>query len=216
LRVFQYGLLYHSTFIGRAGAKHKGRISRFLANKCSIAARIDCFSGASRPLDRRFGWRGLDAHRRFARGVVADPPSLVIQPLDVPTNKFGEALRAQVEERLAFYESGTAVSKNSDAIKKALEAIAMDEDADDNEDAEMTEAEASEAVAQIEADEKKRSKEKKSKKGGEGELPVLAEVKALVGDTIETVVKAEKKDKKKKRKVRRARRRSRLCGRSQH
>lgn len=43
----QYGLIYHSTFIGRAGAKHKGRISRFLANKCSIAARIDCFSGES-------------------------------------------------------------------------------------------------------------------------------------------------------------------------
>lgn len=42
----KYGLLYHSTFIGRAGPKHKGRISRFLANKCSIASRIDCYSGA--------------------------------------------------------------------------------------------------------------------------------------------------------------------------
>nr|CAD7455206.1 unnamed protein product [Timema tahoe] len=39
----KYGLLYHSTFIGRAGAKNKGRISRYLANKCSIASRIDCF-----------------------------------------------------------------------------------------------------------------------------------------------------------------------------
>ncbi|ORY35578.1 hypothetical protein BCR39DRAFT_21276 [Naematelia encephala] len=63
----KYGLIFHSTFIGRAGAKHKGRISRFLANKCSIACRIDCFS-------------------------------------DVPTKKFGEALRAQVEERLNFFE----------------------------------------------------------------------------------------------------------------
>ncbi|XP_050675060.1 nucleolar protein 56 [Leptidea sinapis] len=40
----KYGLLYHSTFIGRAGMKNKGRISRYLANKCSIASRIDCFS----------------------------------------------------------------------------------------------------------------------------------------------------------------------------
>ncbi|KAJ6222134.1 hypothetical protein RDWZM_000679 [Blomia tropicalis] len=40
----KYGLIYHSTFIGRAGSKNKGRISRFLANKCSIASRIDCFS----------------------------------------------------------------------------------------------------------------------------------------------------------------------------
>ncbi|XP_014228365.2 nucleolar protein 56-like [Trichogramma pretiosum] len=40
----KYGLLFHSTFIGRAGTKNKGRISRYLANKCSIASRIDCFS----------------------------------------------------------------------------------------------------------------------------------------------------------------------------
>jgi len=39
----KYGLLYHSSYIGRAGLKNKGRISRFLANKCSIASRIDCF-----------------------------------------------------------------------------------------------------------------------------------------------------------------------------
>jgi len=39
----KYGLIFHSTFIGRAAAKNKGRISRFLANKCSIASRIDSF-----------------------------------------------------------------------------------------------------------------------------------------------------------------------------
>lgn len=39
----KFGLLYNSTYIGRAGLKNKGRISRFLANKCSIASRIDCF-----------------------------------------------------------------------------------------------------------------------------------------------------------------------------
>jgi nucleolar protein 56 len=40
----KYGLIFHSSFIGRAAAKNKGRISRYLANKCSIAARIDSFS----------------------------------------------------------------------------------------------------------------------------------------------------------------------------
>ena len=39
----KYGLIYHSTFIGRASAKNKGRISRYLANKCSLASRIDSF-----------------------------------------------------------------------------------------------------------------------------------------------------------------------------
>ena len=41
----KYGLIFHSTFIGRAGTKNKGRISRYLANKCSIASRIDSFTG---------------------------------------------------------------------------------------------------------------------------------------------------------------------------
>lgn len=41
----KYGLIYNSSFIGRAGAKNKGRISRYLANKCTIASRIDCFTG---------------------------------------------------------------------------------------------------------------------------------------------------------------------------
>lgn len=37
----KYGLIYNSTFIGRAGQKNKARISRYLANKCAIAARVD-------------------------------------------------------------------------------------------------------------------------------------------------------------------------------
>lgn len=43
----KYGLIFHSSFIGRAQARNKGRISRYLANKCSIASRIDCFSDFS-------------------------------------------------------------------------------------------------------------------------------------------------------------------------
>ncbi|KAJ1413274.1 hypothetical protein SESBI_19821 [Sesbania bispinosa] len=40
----KYGLIFHSSFIGRASSKNKGRMARYLANKCSIASRIDCFS----------------------------------------------------------------------------------------------------------------------------------------------------------------------------
>ena len=39
----KYGLIFHSSFIGRAQPQSKGRISRYLANKCSLATRIDCF-----------------------------------------------------------------------------------------------------------------------------------------------------------------------------
>ena len=75
----KYGLIYHASAIGKANQKNKGRISRFLANKCSIASRIDNFSEA-------------------------------------PTTRFGEALKAQVEERLKFYDSGTAPTKNELAM----------------------------------------------------------------------------------------------------
>jgi nucleolar protein 56 len=75
----KYGLLYHSSFIGRAAPKNKGRISRFLANKCSIASRIDNFS-------------------------------------ELPSTRFGDALRKQVEERLEFYASGAPPTKNEVAM----------------------------------------------------------------------------------------------------
>lgn len=57
-------------------------------------------------------------------------------------------MRAQVEERLNFFETGAPVSKNSDAIQKALTAIAEglgdDEDDDDDEEGEVDAVEISE------------------------------------------------------------------------
>jgi nucleolar protein 56 len=81
----KYGLIFHSSFIGKAHARNKGRISRYLANKCSIASRIDCFS-------------------------------------DFQTDAFGQKLKEQVEERLEFYDKGTAPRKNIAMMQAALEA----------------------------------------------------------------------------------------------
>jgi len=122
----KYGLLYHSTFIGRAGPKHKGRISRFLANKCSIASRIDCYS-------------------------------------ENPTPKFGEALRAQVEERLNFFETGAPPSKNADAIRRVLDDLALEENEDDaNEDGNNMDVDGP-ALTTLEATPAKSKKNKKRK-----------------------------------------------------
>merc|ERR1711924_343697 len=75
----KYGLIFHSSFIGRAAKKNKGRISRYLANKCSIASRIDAFSDSATD----------------GGGIVMG-------------NAYGTKLREQVEQRLAFYETGAA------------------------------------------------------------------------------------------------------------
>ena len=42
----KYGLIFHSTFIQRAAKEHRGKISRYLANKAALACRIDCFMDA--------------------------------------------------------------------------------------------------------------------------------------------------------------------------
>lgn len=146
-------MIYHSTFIGRAGPKHKGRISRFLANKCSIASRIDCYS-------------------------------------DNPTAKFGEALRGQVEERLNFFETGAAPSKNADTMRKVLADLALD-DEDDDGDVEMKEM----TTLEISPKKKKEKKDKKRKSDDmdvdEDEEPATKKVK-LSKEEKKALKKAEK------------------------
>ena len=122
----KYGLIFHSPFIGKASSRNKGRISRYLANKCSIASRIDCFA-------------------------------------DVQTSLFGEKLKEQVEERLEFYDKGTAPRRNVACMQEVVEAMGgsmvnkkRKSSTDDNND-----------VADASAG-KKSKKEKKSKEGKEG------------------------------------------------
>uniref|UniRef100_A0A671QIU6 Nucleolar protein 56 n=1 Tax=Sinocyclocheilus anshuiensis TaxID=1608454 RepID=A0A671QIU6_9TELE len=151
----KYGLIFHSTFIGRAAAKNKGRISRYLANKCTIASRIDCFS-------------------------------------EVPTSVFGDKLRDQVEERLAFYETGDAPRKNLDVMK---EAVAQENgDIIKKKNKKKQAAEEDEEVLTNCVDEATPSKKKKKRKinAVEAEPEVTEEADAI---------QAEKKKKKKKKKT---------------
>lgn len=41
-------------------------------------------------------------------------------PAEVPTSVFGDKLREQVEERLAFYETGQPPRKNLEVMKEAV------------------------------------------------------------------------------------------------
>lgn len=130
----KYGLLYHSTFIGRAKLKNKGRISRYLANKCSIASRMDCFS-------------------------------------DVATDVFGKKLREQVEERLKFYETGTAPRKNLDVMLEAVKEVAAENDADDDameDGSEKTPSKKVKSSGKKDKKDKSASKDKKRKRDENG------------------------------------------------
>ena len=48
-------------------------------------------------------------------------------PADVPTTKFGEKLKEQVEERLTFFETGATPRKNIDVMKEAISEAATEE-----------------------------------------------------------------------------------------
>ncbi|KAH9386836.1 nucleolar protein 56 [Nematocida major] len=40
----KYGLIFHSSFVGAAVPRMRGRVSRYLSAKCAIASRIDCYA----------------------------------------------------------------------------------------------------------------------------------------------------------------------------
>ncbi|KAF2482034.1 hypothetical protein BDY17DRAFT_300144 [Neohortaea acidophila] len=175
----KYGLIYHSSFIGKAALKNKGRISRFLANKTSIASRIDNFSMQ-------------------------------------PSRTFGEALRAQVDERLRFYAEGVNPTKNEVAMKAAMEASLAAINVDDPTRTGADEEIDAPGVTDQATEKALRDKKKKAKRSGEDiEMGDDADSKAArkaekkrrkeaaaaaPAEEEEVVEKKLKKDKKEKRK----------------
>jgi nucleolar protein 56 len=90
---------------------------------------------------------------------------LTCAPTDTPTPKFGEALRQQVEERLAFFETGAPPGKNADAIRKVLDQLALEEDVKDEDMADTKPV-----LPLIEAEVLKKKDKKKKRKVEEMDL----------------------------------------------
>ncbi|CDJ56465.1 nucleolar protein 5A, putative [Eimeria maxima] len=91
-RTPKYGLLFHSSFIGRVQQqKHRGRMSRYLASKCALAARIDAFGDEADKADSGFQRQHI----------------------------FGDKLREQLEERLKYLADGVVPRKNLDVMREA-------------------------------------------------------------------------------------------------
>ncbi|XDV38442.1 hypothetical protein PO909_007843 [Leuciscus waleckii] len=150
----KYGLIFHSTFIGRAAAKNKGRISRYLANKCTIASRIDCFSEVPTCV---FGdkLRG-QVEERLSFYETGEAPR---KNLDVMKEAVAEAteVTAEIKRKLEKKEK-----KKKKREKRKLEALST--------------AEGDEEKANGDAEEKPDSiKKKKKKKPAAEEKPEVEE-----------------------------------------
>jgi len=150
----KYGLLYNSSFISRAAQKDKGKISRFLANKCALAARLD-------------------------------------QHLINPTNRFGLAMKKQVDDRLHSLTNGTKTEKNQDVIEEVLQEL-RDENL-------YVESEVTKKSKKIKKEKKvaKDKKKKKSRKASAIAEEEAVEEEAAAMDTESPVKKPKKKKKSK-------------------
>jgi len=172
----KYGLIFHSSFIGRAGAKNKGRISRYLANKCSIASRIDCFSEESTTI---FGSK--------LKEQVEDRLKFY-ETGDLP-RKNVEVMAEAVEEA---NEEKNKSKKKKDKKKKRKAA--------DDSVAEADTTAATDADATVNDDEPpKKKKKKKNKEAGDEAADVTVNT-TLETSVMDVDVSAKKKKKKNKNK----------------
>jgi nucleolar protein 58 len=153
----KYGLIYHASLIGQAAPKHKGKISRVLAAKASLAIRVDALSDdtpAGDEIDTTVGYEGrakVEARLRQLDGGTH---------LSGAVTKNGTNLKAQ---KTAKYDPVVAkVGAANVSYNTASDIMHLDTNptGDDNDNARKGEESAKKK-------EKKAKKEKKRKKDEE-------------------------------------------------
>ncbi|KAK9278100.1 hypothetical protein L1049_027658 [Liquidambar formosana] len=142
----KYGLIFHSSFIGRASARNKGRMARYLANKCSIASRIDCFSESNTTTFGEKLREQVEERLEFYDKGIAPRKNIDVMKAAIEStqNKDGEM---EVDDT-----SAEVSVKKSKKKKSKLEA------AEDGEPMEVTNGDASEDLG---TEKKKKKKEKR-------------------------------------------------------
>ncbi|XP_042060519.1 nucleolar protein 56-like [Salvia splendens] len=157
----KYGLIFHSSFIGRASAKNKGRMARYLANKCSIASRLDCFLDAS---TNAFGEKlreQVEERLDFYDKGVAPRKNIDVMKSVIDT--------VESKEDAPMAENGDSKDESKSEKKKKKEKRKKQED----EDQEMPDANGGE----VEDGTAKKKKKKKSKDRDLEETPAATDGK---------------------------------------
>lgn len=169
----KYGLIYHASLIGQAAPKHKGKISRVLAAKASLAIRVDALSDeTAEEVDTTIGYEGrakVEARlRQLEGGSIAAPNSSIKSS---KTAKY-DPIAATVASAAPTYNDA------SDMIMDDAEAETPKEKKKKKKDKKRK--------AEEEADESPKEKKKKKKRKSED------------GDSDEAKKSAKKAKKKKK------------------
>lgn len=183
----KYGLIYHASLIGQAAPKHKGKISRVLAAKASLAIRVDALSddtAAGDEIDTTVGYEGrakVEARLRQLDGGTH---------LSGGVTKNGTNLKAQ---KTAKYDPVVAkVGAANVSYNTASDIMHLDTatNVDDNERSDRKNEESDKKK------EKKAKKEKKRKKDDEDGNGKLGEKATLVDEVESSPPKKKRKEEK--------------------
>ncbi|XP_062409573.1 nucleolar protein 56 [Sardina pilchardus] len=212
----KYGLIFHSTFIGRAAAKNKGRISRYLANKCTIASRIDCFSEVPTSV---FGDKLRDqVEERLSFYETGDAPRKNVEVMKEAVKEAGEVaaeikrkmdkkekkrLKKEKRKSEALATEGEEeeevkpkkVKSNGDASHENGDAEGSAKKKKKKQEAAVEEMEVKEE-GEEEAEETTTPKKKKKKKQAEEEAPEVKEEEGAVSENGVEDTPSKKKKKK--------------------
>jgi len=189
----KYGLIYHSTFIGRAEAKNKGRISRYLANKCSIATRIDSFADEPSSAYGEKLREQVEERLKFYETGAAPRKNIDVMEGVAKSIKAAQG----DDDDMSVDGEEVKVSKSDKKKKKKRKRDSDDED----KSAEAPAAKASDDDEEMKTPKKKKKKDKKdksSKKKAKKEEAVAEDAASPVEEKVKSEKKSDKKKKKKK------------------
>ncbi|KAL7844123.1 hypothetical protein SRHO_G00226620 [Serrasalmus rhombeus] len=183
----KYGLIFHSTFIGRAAAKNKGRISRYLANKCTIASRIDCFSEVPTSV---FGDKLRDqVEERLSFYETGETPR---KNLDVMKEAVAEASEAAAEIKRKLEKKEKKKKKRE---KRRLEALST---AEGEEEVEVKKRKSNgDAEAHENGETEVTVVKKKKKRAAAEDVEVKEEEEEVMTNGVDEAAPAKKKKKRK-------------------
>ncbi|KAF3438315.1 hypothetical protein FNV43_RR21077 [Rhamnella rubrinervis] len=175
----KYGLIFHSSFIGRASARNKGRMARYLANKCSIASRIDCFTESSTPIFGEKLREQVEERLDFYDKGVAPRKNIDVMKAAIESTQNKDA-DMEMEE----------VPTEKKRKKKSKSA------ATDNETNYIALVDANMETEEVPTEKKSKKKKSKSAARGSGKAMAVDEPTAIQNGAIDDA-KSEKKRKKK-------------------
>ncbi|CAI5485582.1 unnamed protein product [Closterium sp. Naga37s-1] len=169
----KYGLIFHASLIGQAPPKLKGKISRVLAAKCSLAIRVDALGDATEPTVGIEGRAKIEQRLRQLEGRVLGSASAASKG----KGKLGPYDKDRKEGTGGLITPAKAYNPASDALLTAK-------------------SPATDAAAAGEESGKKAKKEKKAKKdkeNGEATPSAAARVDADGAEPPSTEKKKKKK-----------------------